>query len=102
MQTKVYPYNIKYKDGVLDDIKELPDEALSELAYYINQYKINPYSCSQPLVKNLKDCRKTYIANTSYRIVIRIEDNTIKIVEIVAIGKRENKEVYLTAASRLN
>ena len=32
--------------------------------------------------------RKTYIANATYRIVIKVEDNITKIVEVVAVGKR--------------
>ena len=50
---------------------------------------------------NLQGYRKTYLANATYRIVFKIEENKIKIVEIIAVGKREDKQVYKDAYSRI-
>ena len=39
-----------------------------------------------------------YVANATYRIVIKVENNVTKVVEVVAVGKRENKEIYIEGA----
>jgi mRNA interferase RelE/StbE len=49
----------------------------------------------------LSGCRKMYVDNKRIRIVYRIIENQI-IVEVIAVGKRNEMEVYKTAASRLN
>ena len=41
------------------------------------------------------------MANATYRIVIKIEDDIAKVVQVVVVGKRENKEVYKKASSRV-
>lgn len=87
---------------VEDDLILLDSDILSEVDGYMKQYEINPFACSQPLVGNLASCRKTYIANATYRIIIKVENNIAKIVSVVAVGKREEKEVYRNAHDRIN
>ncbi len=86
---------------VEDDLMLFDSDILSEVDGYMKQYEINPFACSQPLVGNLASCRKTYIANATYRIIIKVEKDVTKIVNIVAIGKREAKEVYQNAYDRI-
>jgi len=95
-------YKITYFPEVIEDFESIPNDVLDEARKYIKKLKANPYSCSLPLYGNLSTCRKIYIAKATYRIVIQIENNIAKIVEIVAVGKRENKEVYSEASSRIN
>ncbi|WP_299548708.1 hypothetical protein [uncultured Helicobacter sp.] len=98
-------YVIKYLKEVSEDFKLLPKEVLAEVKTYIQQYKIEPFSISQPLENkfglNLKNCRKTYIANSTYRIVIKIENHIAKIVLIVAVDKRDKLKAYKEAHKRL-
>ncbi len=95
-------YEIEYFPEVKDDFEGLPDDVLKETIGYIKKLKRNPYSCSLPLYGNLSDCRKIYIANARYRIIIQIKDSIAKIVAIIAVGPRENKEVYKRASNRID
>jgi mRNA interferase RelE/StbE len=44
---------------------------------------------------------KIYFAKKKYRIIYRIVNETIEIVEIWGIGKRENLEIYRIVGKRL-
>lgn len=50
---------------------------------------------------NLIGCRKIKFKKIGIRIVYRIVGDTAEIVEIIAIGKREENEVYKNAVKRL-
>jgi mRNA interferase RelE/StbE len=52
------------------------------------------------LVIDLSGLRKIYIDNKKVRIVYKIIEDKIKIF-VVAVGKREDMEVYKKASSRL-
>ena len=52
--------------------------------------------------RNLQGCRKTYFSNAEYRIVSKLENGVINIVNIIAVGKREDMEVYKLASQRIN
>ncbi len=49
---------------------------------------------------NLTGFRKAYFNNKRHRIVYQIEDDTIR-VYIIAIGKREEMDVYRKASQRI-
>ena len=97
---KVIPF-----DEVENDLFILPDNIVNEVLNYLHKFQTNPYKYTKPLYNqggiNLQGYRKTYVANATYRIISKIEEDTIKIVEVVAVGKRENKEIYKEAAKRI-
>lgn len=85
---------------------DLLDDTLYEEAYrYFELFKTDYFKNSLPLEnkdgRNLRGCRKTYFANTKYRIVSKLEANEIKIINIIAVGKRDGYEVYDSAIKRL-
>lgn len=99
-------YNIEFHPKVFeDDFEKLSDEVLEEVLLYFQKYKKDPFKYSSKLHNlgklNLEGYRKIYVANATYRIVIKIENNVAKIVEVVTVGKRQNKEVYEEAFSRI-
>lgn len=99
------PYKVQYYPEVSDDLEALSDDEFLEVDEYIQRLKQNPLGCSLPL-ENLGDsllgeCRKIYIANATIRIVIRIKNNEIQIVELIAIGPRSKNIVYEEAYRRL-
>lgn len=51
---------------------------------------------------NLIGCRKIKFKKIGIRIVYRIVADKAEIAEIIAIGKREENEVYKNAVKRLN
>lgn len=90
-------YNIVFNPKVFEeDFEKLPDEILEEVVLYFQKYKTNPLKYSSKLYNyggiNLEGYRKTYVANATYRIVIKVENNIARIVEVVAVGKREKKK----------
>lgn len=99
-------YKIETFEEVENDLLLLPKEVLMEVLGYFDKYKINPFQYSQPLEnkgsRNLSGCRKTYIANATYRIIIQVDKGMAKIVSIICIGERNNMDAYNTAHARLN
>ena len=99
-------YEITYLVEAEEDLANLSDEILSEVLNYIEKYKTEPLKYGKRLYDQkdtkLKGYFATYVANATYRIVYRIEKCVIKIVEVVAVGKREGKEVYLEAHKRIH
>lgn len=55
----------------------------------------------QPQKGDLKHCRKLKNKKHGLRIVFCQIDNKIEIIEIAAMGKRSNSEVYNNAIKRL-
>lgn len=97
-------YDIEYHPEVFNDLMALSNEILQETVEYIEKYKNDPYSCSQPLYnqngRDLRGYRKTYIANATYRIVFNVVNNKLQIVNVIAVGPRDNMQVYNDAFSR--
>ena len=79
--------------------------AIFAVKHYFKKYRDDPYEYSQELQNlgglDLQGYRKTYIANATYRIVFKIEEDIVKIVEVVAVGKRADKQVYKDAYNRI-
>ena len=98
-------FTIEYHPEVKADLAILPLNILQEVAEYFKKYEKDPFKYSSKLHNlgklNLEGYRKTYVANATYRIVIKIENNVAKIVEVVAVGKRQSKEVYEEAFRRI-
>ena len=98
-------FTIEYHPEVKADLAILPLNILQEVAEYFKKYEKDPFKYSSKLHNlgklNLEGYRKIYVANATYRIVIKIENNVAKIVEVVTVGKRQNKEVYEEAFSRI-
>jgi len=95
-------YRLDFHEKVYDDLFCIPQEIVKEVVEYFEKIKSNPYACSLPLYGNLSACRKIYIAKAQYRIIIKIENNIAKIVQIVIVGKRQDKIVYKEADQRIN
>ena len=99
------PFKVQYYPEVFKDLEALSDKEYEEVDDYIEKLKINPLFVSRPL-ENLGDnllagCRKVYVANATIRIVIRVINNQVQIVELIAIGPRSNGIVYDEAYRRL-
>ena len=99
------PFKIQYYPEVFNDLEALSDDEYLEVDTYIEKLKVNPLLVSLPL-ENLGDnllsqCRKIYVANATIRIVIRVINSQIHIVELIAIGSRTGGVVYDEAYRRL-
>lgn len=52
-------------------------------------------------LSKMKDCYKIKLRKSGYRLVYQVVEQEITIL-VVAIGKREDNQIYLDAQSRLN
>lgn len=99
-------YQIDIYDGVNEDLDGLPREVFDEVLDYFDKYSNDPYKYSQRLYnqsgRDLSSCRKTYIFNAQYRIIIQIHNNTARIVSVVCVGERQDMNAYNTALQRIN
>ena len=48
----------------------------------------------------MKDCYKIKLRSSGFRLVYKVIDNVL-IVEVIAVGKRENNAVYKAAIKRI-
>ena len=99
-------YKLDFHENLNDDLDNLPEDVYDEVYLMFKKLEKDYFKYSKPLYnmqgRDLQDCRKTYFYNAEYRIVSKIENNTIKIVSIIAVGKREGFEVYNMANDRIN
>lgn len=90
---------------VVADLDMLDDDVYAEVDSYFERLKINPLACSLPLHdldgRDLRGYRKIYVANATYRIIIKVEQGVTKIVEVVAVGERNRMKVYTDAFARI-
>jgi len=98
-------YKVEFFPEVKQDIADLPLDVLAEVKAYLKKYEKNPYRYGQKLHDHkqtkLEGYYKTYVADATYRIVYSVQEDHVKIVSIVVIGKRDNHEVYNTAHRRI-
>lgn len=59
-------------------------------------------SAGQELRGALNHCRKLKYKKAGLRIIFRQDGDNIEVIEIVAIGKRSDQEVYKDAENRLS
>lgn len=103
---------LSFLSDVLGDYQELPEKLQRRVKELTEQLKEDPL-LGKPLeyhanTGDLRDCRKLYFALTTnesptHRIVYRLLPSADKpdIVELVAIGERQEEEVYQVAVLRL-
>jgi len=96
-------YTIEYHDFVEKDFKDLGNRISLLALKKIEKLAQNPI-IGDPLGNkanlDLSGLRKVYVDNKRIRIVYKIIENKIKIF-VVAIGKRDDMEVYIKASKRI-
>jgi len=99
---------IPISNDIYDDLEKIEeDEAFEEAPLVWERLKENPY-LGEPLNDRedldifLDGCYKVYFYGTKYRYVYTINEDNEVVVLVIAIGQRNNLEVYHTANERLN
>ncbi|WP_456451744.1 type II toxin-antitoxin system mRNA interferase toxin, RelE/StbE family [Hydrogenimonas sp.] len=96
-------YSVEVKEEVEEDLKKLTKAQRILVYKQFKKLQTSP-ELGQPLGNkagyDLRGCRKLYVDKKRIRIVYRIEEARV-VVEVVAVGKREEMEVYKTAEKRL-
>lgn len=96
-------YVLKLHPKIEDDLKELDNSLQIQVFKKLKQIQISP-ELELPLGNknnmNLSGFRKVYLAKKRVRIVYEVQDDILSIYTI-AIGKRDDMEVYKKANERL-
>jgi len=97
-------YKVILHPEVEKDISELSKTQLELVFKQLKKLSISP-ELGKPLGNkngyNLSGYRKMYVDKKKIRIVYKIVEEKI-IVEVVAVGKRDEMEVYRKAFERIN
>ena len=97
-------HEIKYHPLIEKDLKQLSNSIRIEVFKKIKKIQQSPElgeALGNKNGLNLTGLRKMYIAKKQIRIVYEIIDNIV-VIKILAIGKREDMQVYKEADKRRN
>ncbi len=95
-------YNIKYHPLIEDDLKKLNNSVRIEVFKKLKKIQISPELgelLGNKNGMNLSGLRKMYVSKKQVRIVYEIVESMI-IVKVLVIGKREDMLVYKQALLR--
>lgn len=96
-------YEIKFHPAALKEFCELDGSIKKLVKKQLDKLKTSPLLGEELGNKNgydLSGYRKMYACKKQIRIVYSVIENVL-LVNIIAIGKREDMEVYATAADRV-
>jgi len=92
-----------YKTKIAKDAKKewdkLDGSIRKKFAKKLKERLENPRIPSAKLF-GMDDCYKIKLRNDGYRLVYRVEDETIT-VEVISVGKRDKSLIYKTTKKRL-
>lgn len=96
-------YSLKLHDKVYDDLKVLDNTLIIKVFKKLKQIQQSPQigeNLGNKNGMNLNGFKKVYIDNKRVRIVFEVQDDILTIYTI-AIGQRDDMEVYKKAFERL-
>ena len=96
-------YTIIFHEDIEKDFKEVGNNVVKLVLKKLTKIAKNPLigaELGNKANNNLAGLRKTYVDNKRIRIVYKIIDDKIELL-VVAVGKRDNMEVYKVASKRL-
>ena len=92
-------YKLRFHELALVEWKKI-DGSIREIFKKKLKERLKKPRIPSAALSNMPNCYKIKLANAGYRLVYRVDDDTVY-VTVIAIGKRENKKVYDSAKSRL-
>lgn len=95
-------YHISWTEYSKKDYQDLDGSQKLLIDKSINRIKTFGMNAGQPLRGNLQGCNKLKHRKAGLRVIFKEEEGSIQIIQVVAIGKRSDNEVYDLAISRLN
>jgi mRNA interferase RelE/StbE len=95
-------YELNYLAGVKDDYRSLDGSQKKLVNKSLKRIENMGMQAGQPLSGALVGCRKLKHRKAGLRVIFRDSQNGIEIIDIIAIGKREDLKVYKTAEDRMN
>lgn len=93
-------FKIQFIKESAKDWDKLDNSVKPELKKNLQPRLQNPIVESSRLRGDLSDCYRVKAPKSGYRLIYMVENEALVIL-VVAVGKREDEEVYKTAAKRL-
>jgi len=96
-------YTIEFHEDVKKDLKELGHSTTALVLKKLQRISQNPLignELGDKANNNLAGFRKVYVENKRVRIVYKIIEDKIEVF-VIAIGKRDDMEVYKKAKDRI-
>jgi mRNA interferase RelE/StbE len=94
-------YRAQFTDLSRNDFDNLDGSQKKQVLKSLVKIEEGGMSVGQPLHGKLWDCRKLKHKKLGLRVIFRQSDFGIELIEIVTIGRREDREVYDIAVARL-
>ena len=94
-------YSLEFHVLALKEWKKLDGAIQVQFQKALKKRLQDPKVPSAKLRGDLQNAYKIKLRDVGYRLVYQVIDQRLVIV-IVAIGRRDNEEAYLTAAKRIN
>jgi len=94
-------FEVKYFDVAKNDYNKLNGSQKVFVDKGLARIRILGMKAGQRLSGNLSSCNKLKNKKTGLRIIFTRENQQIKVIHIVVIGKREDKKVYKIAEQRI-
>lgn len=92
-------YKLRFHELALIEWQNLDGSVRIPLKKKLSERLENPRIPSAAL-SGMPDCYKIKLRGVGYSLVYRVEDD-ILFVTVISIGKRDKKQVYLTAQGRI-
>ena len=92
-------YEVGFVDEALAEWRKLDGSIREQFKKKLAERLENPRVPASAL-SGMPDCYKIKLATVGYRLVYRVEDETV-FVTVIAVGKRDRLKVYETAKNRL-
>ncbi|MBR5733948.1 MAG: type II toxin-antitoxin system RelE/ParE family toxin [Desulfovibrionaceae bacterium] len=92
-------YRLRFHEKALREWRALPQAIREQFKKKLMERLEHPRVPSAAL-SGMKDCYKITLRQAGCRLVYRVDDDVL-FVSVIAIGRRERLEAYLTAKERL-
>lgn len=99
-QRQVRMYSLQIAEEAEKEWKKLGPDIRDQFKKKLGERQKQPRIPGDAL-HNMPDCYKIKLRAVGYRLVYRVIDGKIRIIRIIAVGKRDKKEVYTRAMRRL-
>ena len=92
-------YELEFKESALKEWHKL-DNSIRELFKKRLAERLASPRVESARLTGFPDCYKIKLRDAGYRLVYRVCDNLV-LITVIAVGKRENNQVYRNAKERV-
>lgn len=94
-------YELVFVPGADKEFAALDGAVRSMILKGFARLRTRPLSVGKPLAGSLAGCRELKFRSDGIRVIYRVRDGQVQIVDILAIGARDKGKVFRSAERRL-